>query len=298
MRVAEAPAPTSRVLRRGGPLYPALLEATPDPPGQLHVRGDPALLLRPGVAVVGSRRATGLGMTLAEQLGAGLAEAGVVVVSGCARGIDAAAHRGALTVGGATVAVLAGGLDVAAPRATRRLAETIAARGCLVSEHPPGTPVARWSFPRRNRIIAGLARIVVVVEAAKTSGALTTARHAQAAGREVMAVPGQPLLPVAVGVNGLLADGARPVRGVADVLEELGDLPPLARPVSSGAGPESPGGLAGRLLAALTAAPASAEDLAAELGVPVRAVLAALTEIELLGLARTDAGGRFARPGS
>ena len=164
------------------------------------------------VAVVGARRATGMGLEMSERLGAGLAAAGVVVVSGCAIGIDAAAHRGALEMGGATVAVLAGGHDVAVPPSNRELAARILReRGSIAGEFPDGVPVTRWSFPRRNRIIAGLARIVVIVEAARRSGALITARLALGAGREVMVVPGHPLQPEYAGSNELLADGAHPV---------------------------------------------------------------------------------------
>ncbi len=194
----------------------------------LYVRGDHSLLAETAVAVVGARRATGLGLEMGERLGAGLAAAGVVVVSGCAIGIDAAAHRGALEMGGATIAVLAGGHDVAVPPSNRGLATRILReRGCIAGEFPDGVPVARWSFPRRNRIIAGLARVVVVVEAARRSGALITARLALAAGREVMAVPGHPLQSEYAGSNELLADGAQPVLRVEDVLEELDGLPRL-----------------------------------------------------------------------
>lgn len=235
---------------------------------------------------------------MAEQLGARLAERGVVVVSGLAVGIDAAAHRAALAVGGATVAVMGGGLDVAAPPANRRLAERIGREGCLVSEFPLGMPPLAHHFPRRNRIIAGLSRIVVVVEAAVKSGALTTARHALAAGREVMAVPGHPLIPNAVGVNGLLFDGARPVRSPDDVLLELDDLPGFCAPRQA---PEARTALAEgpprqRLMRALGKAPASAEGLARETRLTLAETLAALTELELLGLARSHPGHRYSLP--
>jgi DNA processing protein len=280
------------------PEYPPLLEAIPDPPPDLHVLGDTGLLSRMAVAVVGSRKASDLGRTMAERLGARLAERGVVVVSGLAIGIDAAAHHGALAVGGGTVAVLGGGLDVAAPPANRRLAERIGREGCLVTEFPSGTPPLPHHFPRRNRIIAGLARIVVVVEAAERSGALTTARHALAAGREVMAVPGHPLMPNAVGVNGLLVDGARPVRSPDDVLDELGELPGLVQdrpaPEVGAAIAEGPSRL--RLMSALTDAPAPAERLAKETRLTLAETLAVLTELELLGLARSHTGHRYSLP--
>lgn len=252
-------------------------------------------------------------------MGAGLAERGVVVVSGCAIGVDAAAHRGALSVGGETVAVLAGGLDVSAPASNRALAEHISARGCLVGEHEAGTEPRRYHFPHRNRIIAGLSRIVVVVEAAATSGALITARLALEAGREAMAVPGHPLLTTSAGVNALLADGARPVRSVEDVMEELEALPGVFErnrasrsPASHTSEPwsrsNSPTVLAGsdsqtvgeedvtrRVLAGLSAAPVSVEPLAETIGVAVEQVLAALTRLELIGLARAHPGQKFTR---
>ncbi len=288
----------SRSIRRGAPEYPPLLDAIPDPPPELHARGDTGLLSRVAVAVVGSRKASDLGRAMAEQLGARLAERGVVVVSGLAIGIDTAAHHGALAMGGPTVAVLGGGLDVAAPAANRRLAERIGREGCLVTEFPPGMPPLAHHFPRRNRIIAGLARIVVVVEAAGKSGALTTARHALAAGREVMAVPGHPLLPNAAGGNGLLIDGARPVWSPDDVLDELGALPGLARdrpaPVAGRAVTEGPSRV--RVMSALTEAPAPAERLARETRLTLGETLAVLTELELLGLVRSHAGNRYSLP--
>ncbi|MGH7565697.1 MAG: DNA-processing protein DprA, partial [Gemmatimonadota bacterium] len=211
----QTDAPPPREIRRDDSLYPLLLHALDDSPASLYVRGDASLLGETAVAVVGARRATGLGLEMGERLGAGLAAAGIVVVSGCAIGIDAAAHRGALEACGATVAVLAGGHDVAVPPSNRGLATRIVREGgCLVGEFPDGVQVARWSFPRRNRIIAGLSRVVVVVEAARRSGALITARLALAAGREVLAVPGHPLQEEYGGSNGLLADGARPVMEV------------------------------------------------------------------------------------
>lgn len=286
------------MIQRGAPEYPPLLEAISDPPEELHLRGDPELLSRVAIAVVGSRKATDLGRAMAEQLGARLAERGAVVVSGLAVGIDAAAHRGALAVGGSTVAILGGGLDVAAPAANRRLAGRIGREGCLVTEFPPGTPPLAHHFPRRNRIIAGLARIVVVVEATRKSGALTTARHALAAGREVMAVPGHPLMPNSVGVNGLLFDGARPVRSPDDVLNELEELPGLAAhgPTPEAGPPLVEGPPRLRLMGALGTAPEPAERLARETRLPLVETLALLTELELLGLARSHPGNRYSRP--
>lgn len=284
---------------RSASLYPPLLGTIDDPPDGLYARGHAALLSATSVAVVGARKATGLGLEMSERLGAGLASAGVVVVSGCAIGVDAAAHGGALRVGGATVAVLAGGLDVAVPPSNRALAGRILAEGgCLVGEFPDGVPVTRWAFPRRNRIIAGLARVVVVVEAAERSGALITARHALAAGREVMAVPGHPLQPEHAGSNALLCDGARPVTRVEDVLEELGELPRLGGGTAASPDDVRPRatGLPARVRSALGSNPQAAETLAGTLGLPLRAVLGALTELELLGLARACPGQRYALP--
>jgi DNA processing protein len=273
------------------------------------VRGNDGLLAETAVAIVGARRATGFGLEMGERLGAGLGAAGVVVVSGCAIGIDAAAHRGALEMGGATVAVLAGGHDVAVPPSNRGLAARILEEGgCIAGEFPDGVPVARWSFPRRNRIIAGLARVVVIVEAAWRSGALITARHALAAGREVMVVPGHPLQPEYAGSNELLADGAPPVLRVEDVLEQLEGLPRLegARPPAcDGHGDRDRVGVADhrrhadvrtRVLSALAKEPRAAEGVAFDLGLPLGAVLATLTELELLGLARACPGQRYALP--
>lgn len=287
--------PASRTVLPGSPEYPPLLLAIADPPERLHCSGDVGLLKRTAVAVVGSRKSSQLGRAMAERLGAGLAGRGIVVVSGCAVGVDASAHSGALAVGGPTVAILGGGLDVAVPPSNRELARRIAREGCLVTEFSPGTPPLPYHFPRRNRIIAGLARIVVVVEAARKSGALTTARHALAAGREVMVVPGHPFLPNSAGVNHLLADGARPVLSPEDVLEELGELPgvetPPPRTLSDPEGPPRD-----RILATLGVAPAPAEQLARAARVPLAETLAALTELELLGQARSYPGNRYGEP--
>lgn len=281
---------------RPDPRYPELLRALEDAPDVVYVRGDERLLRETAVAVVGARKATGMGLQMGERLGAGLAAAGVVVVSGCAIGIDAAAHRGALEMAGPTVAVLAGGHDVAVPPSNRGLAARILrGHGCIAGEFPDGVPVARWSFPRRNRIIAGLARVVVVVEAARRSGALITARLALAAGREVMVVPGHPLQPAHAGSNELLADGAHPVLRVEDVLEELEGLPRLERDASR-VDPTGHCEDRDRVRASLAREPRAPEALAFELGLPIGVVLASLTELELLGLARASSGQRYALP--
>lgn len=212
----------------GSPDYPEALAAIPDPPPVLWVRGDRALLDRPAVALVGARNASSLGLRMARKLAEGLAAQGLVVISGLARGIDTVAHHAALE--GGTVAVMAGGVDTIYPPENAGLAAAIADRGLMVSEQPPGLQPQARHFPRRNRLIAGLSRAVLVVEAAEGSGSLITARDALDQGREVLAVPGHPMDARAGGCNLLIRDGARLVRHVADVLEALGPVaPPPAR---------------------------------------------------------------------
>ena len=195
-----------RILTRGEPGYPEALDATEDAPPVIGLLGDPALLERPAMAIVGARNASANGRRIAKQLAAELGSAGFVIVSGMARGIDAAAHEGALASG--TIAVLAGGADVVYPRENQALYEKILSQGLLIGELPLGTTPQARHFPRRNRIISGLARGVLVVEAAPRSGSLITARLALDQGRELFAVPGSPLEPRARGCNALLRDGA------------------------------------------------------------------------------------------
>jgi DNA processing protein len=204
----------------GDPGYPALL-ATIDAPPPLHVWGTLVSEDALAIAVVGSRRATAYGLEIAAQLAGDLAARGVTIVSGLARGIDTAAHRGALAGGGRTIAVLGHGIDVRYPRENRALADEIAAHGALVSQFSPGTPPRPWHFPARNRTIAGLALGVVVVEAAERSGALITASAAGEFGREVYAVPGRVTSETARGPHGLLRDGATLVRSWSDIVQEL-----------------------------------------------------------------------------
>jgi DNA processing protein len=273
--------------------YPELLRDLPDPPAVLHVLGDPAALRAPdAVAIVGARRASGYGAEVARALGRGLGVAGVPVVSGLAYGIDASAHAGALAGTAGPVAVVAGGADRPYPASSRRLHEQVGARGAVVSELPPGTGVRRWAFPARNRIIAGLARVVVVVEAAERSGSLITADLATDAGRTVGAVPGRVTTPVAAGTNGLLAAGAAVVRGVEDVLDLLADCgfrhaAPPAREL-----PAEPELRA--LLAAIDDGRATLAALAREQP-DADAVVQALAELEARGLVRRGFGGRYVR---
>lgn len=276
--------------------YPRPLDDLPDQPAVLYVYGRArrleAAVERGGVAVVGARRASPYGLEQARALGRGLAAAGMAVVSGMALGVDSAAHVGAIEVDGLTVAVLAGGPESPYPRSKRLLHERIAATGAVVAELPPGTRARRWCFPARNRIIAALAQATVVVEATERSGALITADVAAELGREVGAVPGLVTAPTAAGANALIADGARLVRGAEDVLEALlgAELAPVHR------APAGDAGLDPDLRALLDAVRGGCDTVAALTaggGRTVDAVLAGLAQLELRGLVRRAAGGRF-----
>jgi DNA processing protein len=222
------------ILAKGEPGYPERLAEIADPPPLLIVRGRVELLERPAVAVVGARNASANGRMFAHGLARELAEAGVLVVSGLARGIDTAAHEGALAAGAPTLAVIASGVDVAYPSDNAGLMERIAADSAILSERPLGAVPQARHFPRRNRLISGITLGVVVVEAAPQSGSLITARLAAEQGREVMAVPGSPLDPRHRGTNQLLRDGATLVESAADVLAALGPLARAAQPRSPG----------------------------------------------------------------
>ncbi len=268
-----------RWVPRGSPEFPARLRAVHDPPPGLFVRGDAPLRLleQPSVAVVGARACSAYGTAVAASLGRELAAAGVVVVSGLARGIDAAAHRGALETG-VTVAVLGCGIDRDYPRAHAVLAAQIAAGGLIVSEYPPGVEPAPWRFPARNRIVAGLARAAVVVEARERSGALITADFALDEGREVLTVPGEITSQLSKGTNALLRLGATPVTCAADVLDAIGVDPPPAPEPPALAGP------AAQVRAIVADAPAAADELIRRTGLSAGELAAALAELELLGL--------------
>jgi DNA processing protein len=271
------------------PAYPAALAAISDPPFVLWIRGRPDALARPAVALVGSRAASEQALAVARRLGSDLAEAGLTIVSGLARGVDQAAHQGALDAGGVTVAVLGSGADIVYPREHAQLARTIERTGALVSELVPGTPPLARFFPRRNRIISGLSRAVVVVEAGEKSGSLITARAALEQGRDVLAVPGPVLGGRNRGAHALLRDGARIVETAADVLEELG-LPSPGGPLRSSSAPSDP------ILACL--APGEACDLDAiadRSGLTTTKLLPRLLALELAGAIRRAGGGRFVR---
>ena len=287
-----------RLLCAGLPPYPALLAAIDDAPPVLGALGDLRLLDRPVIAVVGARNASAAGLRLARTLATELAAAGLAVASGMARGVDSAAHEGALP---ATIAALAGGLDVAAPPEVAPLQHRLARDGgLLLAENPPGTQPQARHFPRRNRIISGLALGVVVVEAAHRSGSLLTARLAAEQGRDVMAVPGSPLDPRAAGPNALIREGATLVRDAADVLELVQPFrqrpaPPAPRLADPGP-PEAPAELIERVAALLGPTPVALDALAREAGISGADLAAALTDLELAGRAERHAGGRVALP--
>jgi DNA processing protein len=261
---------------------PPLLRAIHDPPECLYVRGEAPddVLERPAVAVVGARACSGYGALVARMLGKDLAAAGLVVVSGLARGIDGEAHRGALSAGGITVAVLGCGPDRDYPAAHARLAAEIRANGLVVSEYRPGTEPAPWRFPARNRIIAGLCAATVVVEARDRSGALITTDLALEEGREVLAVPGEITSPLSAGTNALLRLGATPVTSAQDVLEVFGlETPKPPPPTVEGAG-----------AGVLAALPATADELVRTTSLDAAAIAGALAELELAGLVHEGEG--------
>lgn len=292
-----------QMLFDGEATFPLPLSAVDDAPPFLSVIGHPHLLKKPCVALVGARNASLNGRRIAEDIARGLGAAGFVVVSGLAKGIDGAAHHGAMSSG--TVAVVAGGADVVYPAEHDRLHAQIAAQGAIVAEMPPGTVPQARHFPRRNRIIAGLSRGVLVVEAALKSGSLITARFAADQGREVMAVPGSPLDPRAKGCNDLIRNGAALIESAADVLAALerGREPSLfeRRPDSGPSAP--PADFDARetararalLLEALGHAPTPLDLLVRETGLPVALIQATLLEMELAGLVARHPGGQIVR---
>lgn len=281
-------------IARGDGAYPPALAAIPDPPAVLWLRGT-LEACETAVAVVGSRAATPQGVEVGFTLGEGLARAGLVVVSGLARGVDSAAHRGALHAGGRTIAVLGSGADVIYPPEHKRLAAEIAESGAIVSECPPGAPPLAWHFPRRNRIISGLSLGVVVVEAAIGSGSLITARAALEQGRTVMAVPGGVLSGRSRGAHALIKDGARVVEDVGDVLEELHLEIMMARdPGACLTHPVNDAIL--RVMAA--GEPYGLEAICEETGLDPARALARLAELELAGWIARAGGGRFVKPGA
>ncbi|MCL4186164.1 MAG: DNA-processing protein DprA [Rhodobacteraceae bacterium] len=332
--LAEGRALGGRPLFFGMPDYPPQLADLPDAPPMLWVLGDPALLVRPMVALVGMRNASSLGLRMARRLAEGLGMSGLVVVSGLARGVDAAAHAAALPTG--TVAAVAGGIDIVYPAENAALAAEIASRGALLSEHPPGLAPQARHFPVRNRIVAGLALGVVVVEAAERSGSLITARAALDQARVVMAVPGHPLDPRAAGTNALLREGAVLVRDTEDAAAALapalathaadaaarrrvaapepaaaamrpapsqpaaaprpaGDGAPAPRPLAAAAALATARELHGAILDRLGAAPLAEDQLLRDLALPPATVAPALLDLELDGRIARQPGGLIAR---
>ncbi len=274
------------------PRYPQLLREIPDPPIAFWTRGAAELLSRATVAVVGARGASPTGLAVARRLSGELADAGLAVVSGLARGVDGAAHRGALSAGGITIAVLGNGLDRAYPAEHRQLFAEIAGAGVLVSEFPPGALPLPAHFPLRNRIISGLSRAVVLVEASERSGSLITARAALEQGREVMAVPGNVASGGSRGCHALIKDGARLVETVGDILDELGWTPPAALVQVPADNRLSSSGLAQFLP---SGEPVSVDELSVRSGRPAAECLAALTLLEMASEVARTAGGTFVR---
>jgi DNA processing protein len=273
-----------QAIARRGPGYPPLLAELHDPPSTLFVRGDAAVLPEPGVAVVGARSCSAYGAQVARALARELAAAGLLVVSGLARGVDGEAHRGALEGGGRTVAVLGCGIDRDYPRSHAELARRIVTSGAVVSEYPPGVEPAPWRFPARNRIIAGLSLATVVVEARERSGALITADFALELGRDVFAVPGEITSGLSAGTNDLLRQGAAPLTAVRDVLDAVGlEAEPTARSASVSDAARS-------LLALLDDGASAADDLTRASGLSSAQVAAGLVELELGGLAAQAEG--------
>jgi DNA processing protein len=286
----------ARHLFLGQGLYPALLAELESAPPALIAKGDASLLDRPAVAVVGARNASAAACRFARMLAQGLGEAGQVVVSGLARGIDTAAHDGALATG--TIAVIAGGIDVFYPPENEERQRAIVERGLLLAEMPPGTEPRARHFPYRNRIIAGLAQGTVVVEAAPKSGSLITARYATEFGREVMAVPGSPLDPRAQGCNLLIREGATLIQTAEDVIEALSPIHPRPfrqRTLDYGAGPtpaDADEKTRRRVTDLLGPTPVPVDEIVRQAGRSPAEVQTVLLELELAGRLERHAGGR------
>lgn len=299
--------PGNRILTLADPDYPPLLLENGDPPSVLYVKGRVELLARPAIAIVGSRHATPQGERDAEAFAAELAVTGLTIVSGQALGIDAAAHRGALKVGGNTVAVIGTGADRIYPARNKELARQIAEKGAVVSEFPLGTEPLAANFPRRNRLIAGLSRGCLVVEAALDSGSLITARLAAEQGREVFAIPGSIHSPQAKGCHRLLKQGAKLVESAADILEELAWIgapcgttndKETALPVQNtlaldNEGPSDPDAIT--ILTALGHSPCDSDTLAQRTGLTTDRLCAMLATLELEGRLAVLPGGRYQR---
>ncbi len=291
----------ARLVAVGEPGYPPELLHLHDPPAGLFVRGRDLSELTPRVAMVGARTCSPTGREVAKEIASGLAQAGVCVVSGGARGIDGAAHEGALHGGGATIAVLGCGIDMVYPKEHAELLAEIASRFAVVSEYPPGTPAEPFRFPARNRIVAALSRALVVVEGARGSGSMITAHHALDVGREVFAVPGSPTSALSQVPLDLIREGATMIRGSEDLLRDLG-LAHLVESAGTLGTASADAGLGAdpsvapdeRAVWRMLGAPLTLDQLALLTGMPLPAVLSAIARLELRGSVR-QVGGRYER---
>ena len=290
-----------QIIVRGSPEYPIALQYLHDAPAVLYVKGTIVPEDAQAIGIVGMRKCSLYGQDQAERLSGGLARAGFTVVSGLARGVDSAAHKAALAVGGRTLAVLGNGLATVYPPENQRLADAVVQRGALVSEFAMAVTPAAENFPRRNRILAALSLGIIVVEAGKHSGSLITARLAAELGKEVFAVPNRVDAPGAAGVHALIRDGAKLVESVADVIEEFSEIAAEAAPdedaprqatlaLKANLSPEE-----SRLMEVLDGEPVPLDVLAAKTGLTAARISGALTLLELKGLIRALPGGRFAR---
>ena len=289
--------PNNALVTLADAAYPRLLLETADPPALLYCRGRTELLNAPALAVVGSRNATAQGVSNAEQFACTFSAAGLTIISGLAQGIDAAAHRGGLAAPGSTIAVMGTGVDIAYPRSNAALAEDIATRGLLVSEFALGTQAFAHNFPRRNRLISGLAQGCLVIEAALASGSLITARSAAEQGREVFAVPGSIHSPLSKGCHALIKTGAKLAESAEDVLSELAafrrtGFASTRAPASVAAGT---GNADEPLLACMGFDPVDVDSLCARAGLPAERVSAELLRLELAGRVAALPGGLYQR---
>lgn len=273
------------------PTYPPHLKEIDQPPPVLYIRGSITNEDQWAVAIVGTRQVTAYGRQVTEELAATLAQNGVTVVSGLARGVDAVAHSAALKAGGRTIAILGSGVDKIYPPEHRQMAEKVMAQGALISDYSPGTPPESTNFPPRNRIISGLSMAVVVVEAGETSGALITAEFAVEQGREVFAVPGNILAPQSKGCNRLIANGARPLLNAEDVLEALDLTRNIERREVRKVVPAD--AMEAVLLELLSHEPLHVDEIRAQSGLPIEKVSAALTMMELKGMVRQVGGMNY-----
>ncbi len=295
--LAWAAEPSNIILTLADAAYPQRLLDAADPPTVLYVKGRVELLNAPALAIVGSRNASPQGEANAEAFAAALADTGLTIVSGLALGIDAAAHRGGLRGKGSTIAVIGTGIDRVYPARNQALAREIATAGAIISEFPLGTPALRENFPRRNRVISGLARGCLVVEAAERSGSLITARLAGEQGRDVFAIPGSIHSPLSKGCHKLIKQGAKLADDARDILDELGLTTATDQASTTSPVPAAPATAAVRLLDCIGFDPCDMEALAARSGLTAEKLYAILLQLELDGRIASLPGGRFQRIG-